>query len=338
VLVSGRARPVTRHRIGAAVGATIALLGAVSLLVALTRDGLPSSLGNGASPAHVALTGPPVMFGSFVLAALLLAVASAGFARRADADGDRFLALLAGACALGAASRVAFALFPSAFSDWVSVGEVLSLAFWLAAAAAAVVEMETQRRAAIGAATLEERRRIARDYHDGLAQELASVHRNLRWLDASDPFVARATASADRAMRDARRAIAALSDAGEARPLADVLEDVAAAIGEREGSSITLDLDRSLTVEPEAAHALAQIAAEAMTNASRHAGTGVVHLSLRTHDGVELRISDAGRGIPAERMEGGFGIRSMAERALAVGGQFSVDSEPGAGTRIDVKL
>lgn len=82
-----------------------------------------------------------------------------------------------------------------------------------------------------------------------------------------------------------------------------------------------------------------RIAQEALTNALRHAGAGAVSLRLNGDDGhLRLRIEDDGGGFDPVAGAGGLGILIMRERAQGVGGDVSVVSAPGDGTRVDARL
>ena len=71
----------------------------------------------------------------------------------------------------------------------------------------------------------------------------------------------------------------------------------------------------------------------------RHADAQYVRVRLgRSDSGLELTVSDDGRGFAFEKSEGGLGIAGMRERALLIGGELTIESRPGAGTtvRLDV--
>jgi two-component system, NarL family, sensor histidine kinase UhpB len=78
---------------------------------------------------------------------------------------------------------------------------------------------------------------------------------------------------------------------------------------------------------------LYRVAQEALTNAARHSDARRVELSLRRAEPeVELAIADDGRGFVFEQSERGLGIAGMRERALAVGGELTIESRPEQGT------
>jgi signal transduction histidine kinase len=98
--------------------------------------------------------------------------------------------------------------------------------------------------------------------------------------------------------------------------------------------------DRRL--RPELEKGLLRIAQEAVGNALRHAGAERVELLLDVRDSrVALRVSDDGRGFDPEEAvtrSRRLGLTSMRERAEAVGGTLTIDSEAGRGTTVDVEV
>jgi signal transduction histidine kinase len=87
------------------------------------------------------------------------------------------------------------------------------------------------------------------------------------------------------------------------------------------------------------AEAMVRIACEAVTNAARHSGASLVHLSLK-RDGEQMRlcVRDAGCGFNASAEGKGFGLISMRERAYAVGGDLQISSIPDRGSEVEAVL
>ncbi len=85
---------------------------------------------------------------------------------------------------------------------------------------------------------------------------------------------------------------------------------------------------------------LFRIVQEALTNITKHAKASEVHIDLSTDgDGITLTVGDNGRGMLEDRARGsGLGLLGMEERALELGGRFTMTSTPGEGTRIEVWL
>ena len=199
-------------------------------------------------------------------------------------------------------------------------------------------EVRSYWRAQATAAVLEERRRLARDLHDGMAQELALIRRNVRRLDRADPIVQRVEAGSARALHESRRAIAALTEPLD-QPLDEALEDTANEVAAREETHVALDLAPGVEASPQVREALLRITAEAITNAARHGGADLIRVELAEGEGMRLRIVDNGRGFDAaDRRPGSFGLTSMRERASRLGGRVSVRSAVGSGTEVEVVL
>ena len=234
---------------------------------------------------------------------------------------------LAVAAVFGAFARLNYFLYPSAYTDWVYFGDFFRLAFYVAILFAAVQEIRSYWEKVSQTAVLEERRRIARDLHDGLAQELAFIGRNLRSLDGDDPTVARVSASAARALSESRLAIAALTKPLD-EPLEVALAQAARDTANREGTNIDLVLAPGIELDYRRRDALIRIACEAISNAARHGGASLVRVELENGRQVHLHVSDDGCGFDPDAVTLGgadaFGLTSMRERAHAFGGAFEV--------------
>jgi signal transduction histidine kinase len=274
------------------------------------------------------------------LAGLVALCIGAGlcFARRSEREHSDLIGWLATASVFAAFARISGAL-SSPQGDAVKIDDGFRLLFYVTILAAAAREVRSYWSAAAELAVLEERRRIARDLHDGVAQEIAFIGRNLRRLDRDNPLVERLEAAGVRALEESRRAIAALTEPLD-RPLDAVLAEAAREVATREGGRVALSLARDASATPAEREVLVRIASEAITNAMRHGQARVVHLQLRGEgDRLRLRILDGGRGFdPRTVPPGRFGLVGMRERAEALGGEVRVRSVPGAGTDVEVIL
>jgi signal transduction histidine kinase len=337
-----RLRPSRAQTIAAALSLPAVLVG-VAIFVSLFDSLLPRGVALVPTPEA---SGRPRLEGDVRLLAAQLAgvavycLAVYGFGRKARSTGDELMEWLAVAAVFGAFARLNYFLYPSLYTAWVYSGDFFRLAFYVAILVAAAREISSYWERVSQTAVLEERRRIARDLHDGLAQELAFIRRNLHKLDARDPTVGRVAASTARALSESRRAIAALT-----KPLDDPLEvalaEAARDTAEREGTTVDLVLTPGIELDYRRRDALVRIACEAIANAARHGDAGVVRVELLNGRRVRLHVSDDGSGFdPAvvTSRDGGFGLTSMRERAHAVGASFDVRSGPGGGTRVEVVL
>lgn len=332
-------------RIGIA-GIVVALglaLGAITVTVAAFKASLPTGVDPGLSPtssASAVLAGHPIVHGLQLVALALFGAAALGFARRAERTRDELAGWLAAAAALAAFARLNYFLFPSLFSEWVYSGDALRLASYLLLLVGVTREIGRYWRAAAGAAVLEERRRMARDLHDGLAQELAFiVTQSKRLANRGDESVGHICVAAERALDESRRAIVALTRPVD-EPLCVVLADVAHEVAFRVGLRLELDL-QDVSVGPEAREALVRIVREAVTNAARHGQASVARIELSNGAGLRLRVADDGIGFDQGAVQAGshgFGLRSIEERTAALGGAVHIESRPSGGTAIEVVI
>ena len=297
------------------------------------------SIHGGTSRGHdAALTMQLILIAVFAFAAI-------AFLRRAERDGDTFIMWLAVAAALRVFAGIDYAFSPSLDRGWVYTGDAFRIGFYIALLAGAAGEVGRYWQASREAAVLDERRRIARDLHDGLSQELAFiVRRAKRALEgkARPADSVQIAHAAERALDESRRVIATLTRPLD-EPLDVVLSEAVKGVADRVGVTVALALDPGVHVSADAREALVRIAREAVTNAARHGDAGLVRVELENGTGLRLRIVDDGRGFDAaatarQRSRGGFGLVSMSERAQAVGGVLHVASERGAGTTVEVEL
>jgi two-component system sensor histidine kinase UhpB len=205
--------------------------------------------------------------------------------------------------------------------------------------------LEAERRRAGSAALAaqeEERARVARDLHDEVNQSLTGLLLRLEAAREAAPpqleaELAETKALANQAMREllslARQLRpTALDDLGLAAAVAGQVEQLGQGEIEAEfaveGDFSDLSDDAQLVVY--------RVAQEAISNAGRHSGAShvQVRLSRRDDGGVQLEVSDDGRGFAFEESERGLGIGGMRERALLVGGELTIESRPGHGTTV----
>jgi PAS domain S-box-containing protein len=196
----------------------------------------------------------------------------------------------------------------------------------------------------------EERRRVAYDIHDGLAQVAAAAFQHLQNFAADNPpNSARSQEDLDQALEMLQQTVGeARNVVADLRPT--VLDDFGLATALRQqidrlrGENIQLSYEETLGGGrlPEVVEtALFRVAQEALTNVRKHARTDRMHVTLeRRGQAVRLLVRDWGRGfvpsgVPDEADPGEkIGLSSMRERVALLGGHFEIHSEPGAGTSV----
>jgi signal transduction histidine kinase len=309
-----------------ALAALTAAIGPVEFVLDEWRGRSP-----GADPTRELLTQPVAAIALQLVMAGSLAVASLGLTGRGVRAQDAFARHLGLAVLFFAFSMLQYALLPPVGHEWVHMGDLLRLLFCVVLLWAAVREVA---RAVATRAAARERRRIARDLHDGVAQELAFIRRRAARL-AGDPDAEEIVVAAERALEDSRWAIEHLARPPD-EPLDRVLGRHAAVIAARTGVAVTFSTSGSADVCPEVSEALARILGEAVTNA-RHGEASVVHVEL-TADPLRLRVVDDGTGFDTTVNAPGFGLGGMRERAALVGAELIVRSDPDSGTEVAVEL
>ncbi|WP_155384770.1 sensor histidine kinase [Catellatospora paridis] len=220
-------------------------------------------------------------------------------------------------------------------SEQVSDLLMLALAIALAVAMAAVAVEERQGRERIAAlSAAAERQRLARDLHDDLGHHLTAV---IVLLEKVEAFGERDPQAAQRALADATRsARRALADVRTAVRTWDF--HLGTALRELCTDTVVLRFagDESRYPEP-VLRTLFHAAQEAITNARRHAGDGVVEVHAELGpDRALLIVTDTGPGFAPDRE--GYGLRGMRQRVRGVGGDIEVGSAGSSGTRIAVTV
>jgi signal transduction histidine kinase len=275
-------------------------------------------------------------------ATVLFLTAGVFFARRAEQEHDELQLWLGVGCVTASMAYLNYCLFPSSYTDFLYAGDLFRIAAVVAWGIGTIRVISTYQTAYAHTAVLEERRRVARDLHDGVAQELAFISSQMHWLGSrgSDKKATEQIMEAvQRALDESRSAISALSRPVQ-EPLHLSLAHTAEEVASRVGARLELDLDEHIVVSPAWEEALPRILREAVGNAVRHGRARTVTLQLHNGDGVWLRIADDGQGFDTSlpRSDGSFGLISMRERTEALGGTFDLTSTPGQGTAVAIHI
>jgi signal transduction histidine kinase len=204
-------------------------------------------------------------------------------------------------------------------------------------------------------AVIEERERIARELHDGIAQVLGYVNTKSQAVDGylangriedARSQVAELGAAARAVYVDVREAILGLRSPLEpGQGLGAAVE--AHARRAAQASHFQLDLSispdaRDLQLDPDTEAQVYRIVQEALTNVRKHAAADRARVSMAVEDGrLLLRIEDDGRGLPDEAAPADvphYGLRSMRERAAEIGATLEVANRPVGGVRVSLAL
>jgi signal transduction histidine kinase len=329
---------VPPHRVRSIVLGVVAVGLLLVLLALILGDRLPPvvdpsvDLSDSTRPLFA---GHPLALVAQALSGLLYATAAVAFTAQATRAPDELLRWLGAGCALAAVARVDYLLFPSLYSDFVYLGDAFRLGFYLCLLVGAAREVRSYW---ARAAVLEDRRRLARDLHDGLTQELSYIWAQSRRLTQGPgdaEVVEQIRGAAGRALDEARQAITALTRPAD-QAFGLVLQQTVEDLGRRYDIRTVTEIEDFVVVTPEQAEAVLRITAEALRNAVRHGGAGRVRVAFRGEP-VRLEVQDDGSGYdPAASSSGGFGLTSMRERAEGLGATFDIGSSPGKGTAVRV--
>jgi signal transduction histidine kinase len=338
VVPGRRLRTYARVTRTASVAAIVGLLG-LGLAVGAIVERLPVGVDPALSPvrSNGLLVGNGVIVVTQMVIGVLFAIAAIGFTARAERHGDDLLLWLGAGSAVGAFARVNYFIFPSLYSEWVYTGDVLRLSFYILLFVGAAREIGVYQRAFAQARVLDERRRIARDLHDGVAQELAFIAASTRDLsNGGDQRLEPIASAAERGLDESRRAIVQLSqriDEPFDLALIQTVEDVA----QRLGARVAVEAEPAPGLAPDRQEQLLRIVREAMTNAVRHGSANNVKVRFSNGGVLRLRVEDDGTGFDASDVHSrGFGLVVMRERAKAIGGHLEIESAPLGGTQIEV--
>ena len=328
----------------ARLGVIFIAIGMIALgtLVGAFVDRLPVGIDPARSPVNVPgpIAGDVVIAVSQLVIGILFAAAALGFTRRAELSGDVLLRWLGAGSMVAAFARLNYFIFPSLYSEWVYTGDALRLGWHVLLFVGAAREIQLYQRGHAEALVLEERRRIARDLHDGLAQELAFMATTTRDLAGRRTTTARIdqlASAAERALDESRRAISSLTRQQLAESFDAALIQTVEEIGQRLGARVVVNAEPAAGISADRQEQLLRIVREAVTNAARHGSANVVRVEFSNGQGLYLKVEDDGVGFdPSAAKESGFGLVTMRERAARLGGQLFVRSSPAGGTEIEV--
>lgn len=343
------AAPRTVRRPTAATRRVVVLCGlallAIAIATAAAGHWLPRTIAPHVSFAESSLprvVGEPVGLALQLLVIGCFTAAAFGFARGAERTDDALTLWFSIGAALAAFAGLNHVLFASLYSDFFYAGDVLRLGFFVALLIGGVQEIRVAQRQLEQAAVLQERQRLARDIHDGMAQDLAFIVQQageLAGRNGAPQAVGEIGTAARRALDESRGVIAALVQPID-EPLAKALVRVAGEAAGRLGATVEACAVPGLELPAPAREAVLRIVGEAVTNAARHGQAQRIRVELSEHPELHARIVDDGVGFDTSlrQRDGHHGIMGMRQRAEQIGAQLHVQSRPGAGTEIVVIL
>lgn len=202
------------------------------------------------------------------------------------------------------------------------------------------------------AGVLDERQRMAREIHDTLAQGLTGIITQLEAVEQArdrptdwQRHLGNAARLARESLAEARRSVAASRpEALERARLPEALAELAQHWSSMHGVPVDVTtIGEVLPLHPEIEVALLRTTQEALTNVVKHAHASRAGVTLSyMGDVVTLDVRDDGIGFVAhsgaDRQAGGFGLTAMRQRVTRVAGALAIESEPGVGTVISVRV
>ena len=204
--------------------------------------------------------------------------------------------------------------------------------------------LETRRELAV----IEERNRLARDLHDSAKQQAFAAAGQ---ISAAHKLIKNDPETAEKHIKEAEQLTLALRQeltnliqqlrpaALDGKGLASALKDYCEEWSRQNEINADLRIQHQRQLALEVEQTIFRIVQEALANISRHSNASKVDIELiYNNEHVTCNIKDNGVGFDPEKSGEGFGLRSMAERAVSVGGTFEVDSKPGKGTSIAIMI
>jgi signal transduction histidine kinase len=196
----------------------------------------------------------------------------------------------------------------------------------------------------------EEKKKISRELHDNFGQILTSVKMNLELLqersnqhNLGDQF-----ADINRQLEEARKEIREISYRLRPRVLDDfgltpALKMLCEDVSKNSGMCGKFNTNLSGRLDPESETNIYRLVQEALNNISKHSGASEFIVQIMEYDDkIIVTVDDDGKGLESKKNngepKGGMGMINMYERAFAMDGKFSINSEPGQGTGIIIEI
>jgi signal transduction histidine kinase len=284
-------------------------------------------------------TPSPSLMAAYSAQALLFLIALLGFGWRFRNRGEDLDGWLGLAASLLLFSSLYFVFTPLLGTDRVSQGDflrvlgygVLVLGVWRAI-----------RAAEFGRAVADERARVAREIHDGLAQYLFAISTHATMLESGGSVTALAPQikeAATAAQQEARFAILALSSASGSAPFDAALRRYVEFLTADGALDVEIEIDPRTRLDPDEQIEVFRIVQEGLANARKHAGATCAEVRIEEREGRRfVTIVDDGAGFDGAETAAGQGLRNIRARSASIGGDFSLRTAPGSGTALEVAL
>ena len=271
--------------------------------------------------------------------ALLALVAVLGFANRYRVHGEDLDSWLALGATLTLFAELHYVLTPHVSSDFISQGDFLRL---LSYGLLLVGVWRAISFAEFGRAVAEERARVAREIHDGLAQYLFAVSTHASMLEAGAPLdktLPKLKEAAAAAQQEARFAVLALSSASGTAPFDAALRRYVEFLTADGVLEVDVEIDPAILLAPDEQIEVFRIVQEGLANVRKHAGAQHAEVWIGQRLGRRIvTVSDDGVGFDGGDAAAGQGLKNMRLRAQTIDGGFALRSRPGRGTALEVVL
>jgi signal transduction histidine kinase len=331
---------VPERRVAAGTKALVAAAGlSVTALAAIWFS--LHARGEGLSPVDPSGRGDaaPELTAAMGVVALLALVTVVGFAIRYGRHGEDLDSWLALAATLTLFAELNYVLSPHATTDFVSQGDFLRL---ISYGVLLVGVWRAIRFAELGRAIAEERARVAREIHDGLAQYLFAVSTHATMLEAGTPpeqALPKLRAAAAAAQQEAQFAVLALSSAGGTAPFDAALRRYVEVVTADGALEVDVEIDGGTVLAPDEQIEVFRIVQEGLANVRKHAGARRAEVRIGERQGRRIvTITDDGVGFEGPADPAGQGLRNMRLRAETIEGGLALRSRPGHGTAVEVVL
>jgi signal transduction histidine kinase len=326
--VSGRSGP---KALANTIVATCFLLVLAWLALRSWASGLPSLDPSSDTPG--------LLVGALSALALLNLLALVGFGKRfyeRREDLDRWLAL---GSTLMLFASLHYMFTPVLAPASVSRGDFLRV---LAYGLLLVGVWRAISYAEFGRAVADERARVAREIHDGLAQYLFAVSTHATMLQQGAPSeqtLRKLKEAADAAQREARFAILALSTAAGNAPFDAALHRYIEFLTADGVLEVDLEVDPAVRLAPDEQIEVFRIVQEGLANVRKHANATRAEVVIGARDGERyVSVRDDGEGFDGESTGAGQGLKNIRARTKSIEGGFTLTSRPGFGTALEVVL